>query len=90
VNWVLTIESEAKCELHRLDHPAQKRIVRYLETRMLGGDPHRFGKPLRADLHGLWRWRWRVDDYRIIGQIKDGELRILIVRIAHRSSVYEG
>ena len=87
MSWVLTFETEAKRELHRLDHAAQKRVVRYLETRVLGGDPRCFGKPLRADLNGLWRWR--VDDYRVIGQIRDGELRILIVRVAHRSTVYD-
>ena len=74
-------------EFHRLDFAAQKRIVRFLDTRVLGGDPRRFGKPLRAELHGLWRWR--VDDYRLVGQIRDGELRILVVRVAHRSTVYD-
>jgi mRNA interferase RelE/StbE len=81
------LETEAKRELHRLDFAAQKRIVRYLDTRVLGGDPRRFGKPLRGDRHGLWCWR--VDDHRIIAQIRDQELRILIVRVAHRSTVYD-
>jgi hypothetical protein len=54
------LETEAKRELHRFDFAAQKRIVRYLDTRVLGGDPRRFGKPPRGDRHGLWRWR--VDD----------------------------
>lgn len=87
VRWASEFSQSAAREFARLDFKAQKRITRYIETRLLGGDPRRFGKPLRADLHGLWRWR--VEDYRIIGQIKDGALLILIVRVAHRSTVYE-
>ena len=85
--WVFDYTVTAAREFARLDFAAQKRIARYQQTRIAGGDPRRFGKPLRGDKHGLWRWR--VDDYRLIGQIKDGELLILIVRVAHRSTVYE-
>lgn len=85
--WGSDFSQSAAREFARLDFAAQKRITRYIETRILGGEPRRFGKPLRGDLHGLWRWR--VNEYRLIGQIKDGELLILIVRVAHRSTVYE-
>ena len=34
------------------------------------------------------RWRIRVGDYRVIYQIKDDVLQILIVRVAHRRDVY--
>ena len=86
--WATEFSHSAAREFARLDFAAQKRITRYLETRLARpGGPRRFGKPLRGERHGLWRWR--VDDYRLIGQIKDGELLILIVRVAHRSTVYE-
>lgn len=84
--WASEFSQSAAREFARLDFAAQKRITRYIETRIAGGDPRRFGKPLSGDLHGLWRWR--VDDYRLIGQIQDGKLLILIVRVAHRSTVY--
>jgi len=84
--WAIEFAASAAREYARLDFAAQKRINRYLDTRVRGGDPRRFGKPLRADLHGLWRWR--VDDYRLVAQIQDGRLLILIVRVAHRSTVY--
>ena len=85
--WVSEFSQSAVRELARLDFAAQRRIIRYIEIRLLVGDPRRFGKPVRSDLHGLWRWR--IDDYRLIGQIKDVQLLILIVRVAHRSTVYE-
>ncbi len=87
MTWACRLEGDARRELYRLDFAAQKRLLRYMETRLAGSDPRRFGKSLRGDKHGLWRWR--VDDYRLIGQIKDDELVILIVRVAHRSTVYE-
>jgi len=85
--WAFEFAHSAAREFARLDFAAQKRLTRYLETRIGGGDPRRFGKALRGDLHGLWRWR--VGDYRLIGQIQDRALLILIVRVAHRSTVYE-
>ena len=84
--WAIEYSTSASREYARLDFAAQARINRYLDTRVLGGDPRRFGKPLRGDQHGLWRWR--VDDYRIIGQVRDRVLVVLIVRVAHRSTVY--
>ena len=88
MTWAWQFDGEARREFNRLDFAAQKRIIRYLDARIAGpGTPRRFGKPLSGELHGLWRWR--VDDYRLIGQISDGKLLILIIRVAHRSTVYE-
>lgn len=33
-------------------------------------------------------WKYRVGDYRIIAQINDGTVTILVVRIGHRGDVY--
>jgi mRNA interferase RelE/StbE len=33
-------------------------------------------------------WRWRVGDYRVIAQIEDERVTILVVRVAHRREVY--
>lgn len=34
-------------------------------------------------------WRWRVGDYRIIAEVKNKELVIQIIKIAHRQEVYD-
>jgi mRNA interferase RelE/StbE len=88
VTWAYRFEEEALRDIRRLDFEAQKRIIRYLDTRVAGrDDPRRFGKPLRGDKFGFWRWR--VGDYRIIGQIDGDQIVVIVVRIAHRSTVYE-
>ncbi|WP_434743790.1 type II toxin-antitoxin system RelE family toxin [Micromonospora sp. SH-82] len=35
------------------------------------------------------QWRIRIGDYRVVYAIFDQELVVLVVRVAHRSSVYE-
>ncbi len=46
-------------------------------------------KKLQGEYKGLGNlWRWRVGHYRIIGDVKDGELVIEIIEISQRESVY--
>jgi mRNA interferase RelE/StbE len=41
---------------------------------------------LKANWAGLWRYR--VGDYRVICQLEDELLLVLVVRISHRSEAY--
>jgi mRNA interferase RelE/StbE len=75
-------------ELKKLDRQAQGDILTYLDQRVAGkADPRRFGKGLRAGLAGLWRYR--VGAYRIICQIKNRELLVLVVSVGHRKNIYD-
>lgn len=88
MSWVCRFTESAKRELSKIDHQGQKDIIAYLETRISSDqDPRRFGKPLKAELSGLWRYR--VRDYRILCQIKDDVLLVLVVSVGHRKDVYE-
>jgi mRNA interferase RelE/StbE len=49
-------------------------------------DPKSFGKPLRHSQKGLWRHR--VRDYRIICEIQQERVVVLVVAVGHRSKVY--
>ncbi len=73
MNWVYRFDERALKELKKLGSTAQREIIAYLDDRLAGSaDPRRFGKGLKADLAGLWRYR--VGDYRILCQIIDREL----------------
>jgi mRNA interferase RelE/StbE len=88
VPWAYSFDARAFRELQKLDRQAQKEILGYLEERIATpADPRRFGKPLRAVLTGLWRYR--VRDYRILCQIQDNVLLVLVVSVGHRKNVYE-
>ncbi len=88
MRWAYSFDERALHELQKLDRQAQKDIIAYLDKRIATKeDPRRFGKPLKAHLTGLWRYR--VRDYRILCQIKDGMLLVLVVSVGHRKNVYD-
>jgi len=62
--------------------------VSHIEKRIASKeDPRRFGKPLKAELAGLWRYR--VRDYRLVCQIKDEVMLVLVISVGHRKNVYD-
>ena len=86
--WSVEFDDRARKELRSLDAQAQREILRYLRQRIaVDEDPRRFGKALGRDLSGLWRYR--VSSYRLICRIEDDVLVVLIVRVGHRSEVYD-
>lgn len=87
MTWDCRFSESAKRDLGKLDRQAQMDILAYIENRIATNeDPRRFGKPLKAELAGLWRYR--VRDYRILCQIKDGQLLVLVVSVGYRRNVY--
>ena len=50
-------------------------------------NPRAKGKALVGDMKGYWRYR--VGEYRIIADIVDDELVIILVSVAHRREVYD-
>ena len=87
MTWVYRFDSRAFKELKKLGKQSQREIISYLDERVIGeGNPRQFGKGLKADLAGLWRYR--VGDYRIICQISEGELLVLVVAVGHRKDIY--
>jgi mRNA interferase RelE/StbE len=50
-------------------------------------NPRAHGKALAADLSGLWRYR--IGDYRIIAEILDNTITIVVLEIGHRSVIYK-
>ncbi len=88
MSWVYRFDERALKELRKLGKQAQRDIIAYLDERVAGDDdPRRFGKGLKADLVGLWRYR--VGDYRILCVIRDGELLVLVAAVGHRKDVYD-
>lgn len=84
--WAVLYVESAKDEIAGLDGSA-KRIVRKAIEEKLMIDPLKFGRPLRRNLSGLFKLR--VGDYRIIYQVKEAQVLVLIVKVGHRREVYE-
>lgn len=83
--WTIEFAATAEKELSKLDKSAAKRILKFLKERV-ATDPRSSGKALRGDHAGLWRYR--IGDYRVICEIRDQTVSVLVVRIGHRKEVY--
>ncbi|PYI66712.1 type II toxin-antitoxin system RelE/ParE family toxin [Arthrobacter livingstonensis] len=83
-----TVEYDPKAlkEVSRLDKPVARRVIKAINA--LSADPRPGGVRPLVGYPGLWRIR--VGEYRVVYTIKDTELVVLALRVAHRSSVYRG
>lgn len=86
--WAVEFDDRARRELRKLANEVQEMILSYLRERIAGSsDPRVFGKPLRMNLAGLWRYR--IGDYRLICRLEDNRLIVLVLKAGHRRDVYE-
>jgi mRNA interferase RelE/StbE len=85
VQYQIDFTPAARRQFRKLPSEVQHRLAPAIEA--LADDP----RPVRAKkLAGtLDLWRIRVGDYRVIYTINDGQLVVLVVRLGHRSDVYE-
>lgn len=84
--WSVEYTQSATDEIHSLDGTIKKFIKKAIEEKLMT-DPLKFGLPLRRNLAGLFKLR--VGNYRIIYQIKEQEVIVLVVAVGHRRMVYE-
>ena len=86
--WTIEYDEGALVDLKKLDRQVQREILDYMEKRVAKAeDPRVFGKPLRHSRFGLWRYRMR--DFRIICQLQQARLTVLVVAVGHRRTIYE-
>lgn len=88
MSWQIEYDPEASKDLRKLDRSIQREILDYMDRRISrADDPRKFGKPLRGSKFGLWRYRLR--DYRIVCELQEKRLVVLVISIGHRSTIYE-
>lgn len=86
--WTIEFAESAARQLRKLDRPVARRIIAFLRERVsTAADPRSLGEALKGDELGRL-WKYRVGDYRVIAEIRDHEIRIVVVRLGHRSVVY--
>ena len=86
--WRVEFDPRALDELKSLDKPVQIRIAKVLRERIAPlVDPRSLGQALRGDELGSY-WKYRIGDYRLICDIRDETITILILRIGHRREIY--
>jgi mRNA interferase RelE/StbE len=86
--WSIRYSPEFKKEWKRLDPSLQKRVIGFFAERLnTQQDPKLFAKPLSGNLKSFWRYR--VGDYRLVCQFYDEGKVIYLLRIGHRSEIYD-
>ncbi|MBU4177217.1 MAG: type II toxin-antitoxin system RelE family toxin [Desulfurivibrionaceae bacterium] len=84
--WRIEVTDTAKKQLAKFDRQVQLEIMRYLREKIATEeDPRRHGAPLRRELLG--RWKYRAGAYRIICEIQDEKVLVLVLMAGHRSKV---
>jgi mRNA interferase RelE/StbE len=85
--WTIKYTDTARTLLRKIDKQAAHSIVKYMDERVaVLENPREKGKALTGPFGGLWRYR--VGDFRIICDIQDGSLCVLVVKIGNRRDVY--
>lgn len=84
MSYQVTVAPAAARQLRKLDPQARRRIQAAIE--LLAADPR---PPAAAQLvGGAGEWRVRTGDYRIIYEIHDQRLLVLVLGIGHRREIY--
>jgi len=86
--WTIEYDQGVLADFKKLNRQIQREILDYLKKRVgEAEEPRACGKPLLHSKFGLWRYR--VRDSQIICELRDAQLRVLVVAVGHRSTVYE-
>lgn len=88
MSWTIEFSEVAIKQLKKLDKQTRLRIFDYLEKRICANDDQRQqGKALIHNKAGLWRYR--IGDFRVICQVNDKTITILVLPVGHRKDVYK-
>lgn len=85
MTYRVEVSPAAARRLRKLDGPARRRIQAVLE--LLAADPRPAGA--KKLVGGAGEWRVRTGDYRVVYDIDDGVLVILVLAVGHRRDVYQ-
>lgn len=75
-------------QLKKMDRHVSALIIGWIEKNLVDCEnPRQYGKGLVANRSG--EWRYRIGDYRILADIRDDSLVILVIAVGHRREIYE-
>lgn len=84
---ILTTEKFDK-SIKKLDRQTQRIIKAWIDKNLVGCEnPRLHGKGLTANRSD--QWRYRVGDYRILADIRDEEVILVLIDVGHRSKIYK-
>ncbi len=84
--YKVSLDRKAEEDFARLDKAIQKRLFKYMRRIEERDDPRTLGEQLQENLSAYWKFR--VGDYRLIAEIIDERVIVLMLVIAHHREVY--
>jgi mRNA interferase RelE/StbE len=87
MTWKIEFEKNAQKDLEKLDQQIAKRLLSFLSRIEKLEDPRSVGEALKGSVLGSL-WKYRVGDYRIISEIKDTTVLIVVLKVGHRRNIY--
>jgi mRNA interferase RelE/StbE len=86
--WRVEFTKSAARDLDKIDRQDRRRILGFLRDRIESSpDPRAIGEALRGKDLGPF-WKYRVGDFRIICEIQDRLVLVVVVRVGNRREVY--
>ena len=86
--WTVNYTETALRQLRKFDKATARRIIDFMDSRVATlSEPRSLGSALRGAALGAF-WRYRVGDYRIICDVQDDALCILVIETGHRKESY--
>ena len=87
MRYTVEFTDRALKDLKKLDRHTSALILGWIRKKLENCEnPRQHGKGLTADKSG--QWRYRVGDYRLLAEIEDSKIRILVLNVGHRREIY--
>lgn len=85
--WTIEYTDTARTQLKKLDRNMASRVMDFMDERVAPtDDPRRTGLALTGPMGGLWRYR--IGRCRVICDLQDDRVRVLVLRVGRRDKVY--
>ena len=85
--WIIRFSDEALKQMKKIDRYTVRLIDSWIAKHLEDCEnPRSLGKGLVGNKSG--QWRYRIGDYRLLCEIQDDVLLILVIKVGHRKSVY--
>ena len=86
--WIIKYTESSSKQLKKLAKQTGLRVLDYMDEHVaVLADPRSLGKNLKGPKMGEY-WRYRVGDVRVICNILDGQMTVLVIEIGNRREVY--
>ena len=86
--WSIKYTESSSKQLKKLDKQIALRVLDFMDERVaVLEDPRSLGKNLKGPKIGEY-WRYRVGDIRVICNIMDGQMMVLVIEVGNRREVY--